>query len=523
MTTLSIKTSDNESLTTELGNGDVLYVLGANGTGKSTLLFEWARSNPGSKLIAGNRDITFSSAGVEISAAQAVQNEKNSTQFIRQTATRYKRRTHNNDNWLNALIFLLKSKGDYLYRRYQKADIADRPDEKKQALENQPEDLINNAFRVANLPLILEWNEKSQLIATKQGVSEPFGHNEMSDGERSALILTASAILADKNGTILIDEPERHLHRSISAPLLAYLKEIRKDLKWVISTHDLTLPADDPDAKILALYGYDGATWTADLLDNDGTLDPAISAAIYGARQKVLFIEGNRSTSLDLPLYNLLFPEVTIIPVGTCKDVLQAVKGLKNIETIHHMIPRGLIDSDNRADLEKLEQEGVFALKVYAIESLYFHPIVIQAVLKGAGTNLTLVTVTEKACSSINDGNIKKMAQDKAYREMKANVEKQVPTQSAFLDTDENWTIEIPNSSIRISEIETEIRSFVEDHNWKGLLKSVKIKDTAAPGKIAKSLGYKNVDSYQIAAKKSLRDKPDILTQLKKFASVSFD
>ncbi|MEP5378870.1 MAG: DUF4435 domain-containing protein, partial [Hyphomicrobiales bacterium] len=388
---------------------------------------------------------------------------------------------------------------------------------------NQPEDLINNAFRVANLPLILEWNEKSELIATKQGVSEPFGHNEMSDGERSALILTASAILADKNGTILIDEPERHLHRSISAPLLAYLKEIRKDLKWVISTHDLTLPADDPKAKILALYGYDGATWIADLLDNDGTLDPAISAAIYGARQKVLFIEGNRSTSLDLPLYSLLFPEVTIIPVGTCKDVQQAVKGLKNIETIHHMIPRGLVDSDNRADLEKLQQEGVFALKVYAIESLYFHPIVIEAVLKIAGTNLTLATVTEKACSCINDGAIKKLANDKAYREMKIGIDQQIPTYDAFLAIESKTTIEICDPVARRDEIESEIRSFVDSKNWEALLKSVKIKDTPAPGKIAQLLGYRSKDVYQQVALKALRAEPDLLSQLKQLVPVTFD
>ena len=42
-----------------------------------------------------------------------------------------------------------------------------------------------------------------------------YGAAELSDGERNALLISAE-ILTAKDGTLLIiDEPERHLHRSI--------------------------------------------------------------------------------------------------------------------------------------------------------------------------------------------------------------------------------------------------------------------------------------------------------------------
>ena len=63
--------------------------------------------------------------------------------------------------------------------------------------------------------------------------------NQMSDGEKSALIL-ASEILTAQPGTIyLLDEPERHMHRSISASLITSATGERPDCFFVLLTHDL--------------------------------------------------------------------------------------------------------------------------------------------------------------------------------------------------------------------------------------------------------------------------------------------
>ena len=46
---------------------------------------------------------------------------------------------------------------------------------------------------------------------------------QMSDGERAAAIIAATVLVADPGTLFLIDEPERHLHRSIIEPFLSAL------------------------------------------------------------------------------------------------------------------------------------------------------------------------------------------------------------------------------------------------------------------------------------------------------------
>ena len=522
MSTFTVATSSDNSLSIDLECGDVLFVLGANGTGKSTLLYNWVRGGNKIQLIAGNRDISFAQAGVSLSAADSITHEESARNHSRVAKSRFGRAYHNNDRWLSTLLFRIKARGEYLNNEYRKADICGRVGDKEEANRLMPVNLLNHAFATANLPISLDWNDKSELIVTKTGVTGQYGFNEMSDGERSAFILTASTILAEQNSTLLIDEPERHLHRSISCPLLSCLQELRRDLTWVIATHDLTIPADYQNSKILALYDYDGATWEADLIENDGVTDPTIAAAIHGARQRVLFVEGDRDNSLDLPLYSLLFPNITIVPAGSCNDVRQAVKSLKNITKMHHMKPYGLVDSDNRPDLERLRGEGVYPLGVYAIESIYYHPMVIGPMLELAGTDLNLAAVTEEACSTINDGIILKLAKDKAYKGMRSSIDGQIPSFDIFCDSTECQTIEVFNPAEKIGEIKIELGNLVAEKNWEALLVSVKIKASPAPKTIATLLGYLNAGAYEKAARKLLKTRPEILSEMKTLAPVEF-
>lgn len=63
--------------------------------------------------------------------------------------------------------------------------------------------------------------------------------DQMSDGERAAFFLAGAIITQDVDSTILIDEPERHLHPSISGPLVQAAIRTRTDLAFAFSTHDL--------------------------------------------------------------------------------------------------------------------------------------------------------------------------------------------------------------------------------------------------------------------------------------------
>jgi len=84
--------------------------------------------------------------------------------------------------------------------------------------------------------------------------------------------------IAKEGSVFFIDEPERHLHRSIISPLLSSLFQRRPDCVFVIATHDINLPMDNPKSNVLAVRGckWNGSqisAWDTDLISTDHDID----------------------------------------------------------------------------------------------------------------------------------------------------------------------------------------------------------------------------------------------------------
>ena len=75
-----------------------------------------------------------------------------------------------------------------------------------------------------------------------------------------------------------------------------------------------------------------------------------------------------------MPIYNALFPDISVAASGTSTDVQRAVEGMRGSQGLHHVEAYGLIDSDGRCHeaVHALSERGVFALDVYSVESLYY-------------------------------------------------------------------------------------------------------------------------------------------------------
>ena len=194
---------------------------------------------------------------------------------------------------------------------------------------------------------------------------------------------------------MLIDEPERHLHRAVIEPFLTGLFQQRNDCTLIISTHEIALPVSNPSASILIVRsckwnGDVASAWDVNLLEPNTELPEDLKRAILGSRKRILFVEGDSSGSLDLPLYSSLFPGISILPKGGCANVLRAVSGLRGSEGIHHVEAFGLIDRDNRPEdeVKQLASEHVYALDVYAVEALYFCTDAIAAVAQHQAESL---------------------------------------------------------------------------------------------------------------------------------------
>ena len=176
-------------------------------------------------------------------------------------------------------------------------------------------------------------------MALKNG-GVPYSIAELSDGERNALLIAGDVLTAKPGTLLIIDEPERHLHRSIISPLLTLLFDKRRDCAFVIATHDIDLPLDSEGARVLLVRSavYQGSTvtsWEADLIDQGAPLDEDIKRDVIGSRRRILFVEG-KEESLDKPLYSLLFPMVSVVAKESAKGVEQAVVGLRAANTNLH-------------------------------------------------------------------------------------------------------------------------------------------------------------------------------------------
>ncbi|WP_144775396.1 DUF4435 domain-containing protein [Marinobacter maritimus] len=199
-----------------------------------------------------------------------------------------------------------------------------------------------------------------------------YNSSEMSDGERVIFYLIGQCLAASKDGIIVIDEPELHLHKSVQAPLWDAIEKLRQDCLFVYLTHDVDFAAAKEAAKSVWLKSFDGQKWDWELINEDEDLPNELLIEVLGSRKPVVFVEGENG-SFDVSLYRELLSNFLVIPRGSCSQVIQSVKALKANAQIHHLDVFGLIDRDRRvqAEISKLEQDSIYVLEVAEVENLF--------------------------------------------------------------------------------------------------------------------------------------------------------
>lgn len=141
----------------------------------------------------------------------------------------------------------------------------------------------------------------------------------------------------------------------------------------MIATHDLMLPIDNPEARVLLVRSCTYAArnnitaWEADLLPPNSEIEEELKRDIVGARRRIIFVEGDEA-SLDKPIYSVIFPDVSIRAKGSAREVQQAVQGIRATESLHWVQPFGIIDNDGResAEVQALRSEHLRAAAVFS-------------------------------------------------------------------------------------------------------------------------------------------------------------
>ena len=445
----------DEPIQLTVNNGDQLFIVGANGSGKSSLMQRLTVDAGDKKIkwIAAHRQTWFDSGNIDFTPAARQEYNRDTPRYNALPEARWRdlRAIPN----LNAVLFDLVAKENTInesivhHVRNEDASQAYELSTKLPSLICQINELLNHG----GLTVTLEKNSNQNLLA-RHPQEEPFSIAEMSDAERSAVIIAAHVITAEPGTVFLIDEPERHLHRSIIQPFLSALFALRSgDCAFIIATHEMALPVASPKARVFMLRscqwsGSECIAWDAEILEPNSELPPELKLAILGSRKRILFVEGQPG-SLDFSLYKALFPTLSVNPMGSCEEVQKAVLGLRGSQKIHHMEAFGLIDRDNRADkdIEKLAEKGIFALKVYSVEALYYCSDAIDAVAHrqagslGINANELIESAKQQVIEELKD-------QQRAERMAARRCERQI--QELALSNIPNWKSIRANAAQRI-------------------------------------------------------------------------
>lgn len=515
---LEVKTQ-NDSIKIELEMGETLFVLGANGAGKSSLMQKlYIANQTSSRRISAHRQTWFDSGALSLSPAQKKNSQINIGNYDAAPDSRWK------DDYAaqrpNIALFDLIDSQNVRARA-----IAAAVDSSNNALANDlskkdaPLRTINELLRLSNIAVNITVEAGDQIMATRAG-SSPYSIAQLSDGERNALLI-ASAVLTAPAGTLmLIDEPERHLHRSIISPLLTNLFRQRSDCAFVVSTHDVELCTDNPDTKVLLLRGciYKGdaiESWDADYLSAQGELDDTIRKNIVGGRRKIIFVEGV-DQSLDRPLYSIIFPNVTVVPTASCRDVEHTVTGIRTAGKLHWVKAWGIVDNDHRttADIEKLKAIGIYALDYFSVESIYFHPEIQkkvalrQASVDGGDATSRIAQAITDAILAIRP-HVQRLGERIAEKELREIVMSRLPTRSA-ITVGTAFSIDLDVAEVVHQEVDR-LSKALDSGDFLTAIAHYPLRETPALNKIVSSLGFKSRSQYEGAVLKLLIDDADAL------------
>ncbi|WP_175729654.1 AAA family ATPase [Burkholderia ambifaria] len=207
------------------------------------------------------------------------------------------------------------------------------------------------------------------------GLAESYPASDMSDGERAIFYLIAQALVAADSSLLVIDEPELHVHPSIMSSLWDEIEAARKDCAFLFITHDLHFAADRAAEKYI-IRSYDPKpSWTVESVPEDTGFSEEVTTLILGSRRPILFVEG-AGTSLDLAIYRCCYPQWTVIPRGSCEQVVHAVVTMRANAQLTRVTCAGIVDADDYTadEIQYLNGLGVFPLPVSEVENLILLP-----------------------------------------------------------------------------------------------------------------------------------------------------
>ncbi|SQG56849.1 cobalt transporter ATP-binding subunit [Corynebacterium ulcerans] len=516
--------SEDSDLEIPLESGQVVTLVGPNGAGKSALI-SWLNNQifniPINRIVA-HRRIWLTSSGPELTPSMRERYLDILSHHDRNPTSRISGEYE--EQRVSGVLYDLIARENSRNSRFVRCIESNEPTDD---IEPSLLTTISDIMITAGFDMRFEISNNMGLNVVHKSATYPI--SAMSDGEKAALLLAAEMLLAPIGSIQLLDEPERHLHRSFSPKLISGLIKARPDCGFVISTHDLDLVEclNHIDNSIYLVKNVDWSSeerptrWKIQKLPARKPINESARRAVFGGRQEILFVEGS-SESLDLALLSTLFPEYSVTPAGSSDNVQKAVSGLRSTQELHWVSAKGIIDGDarGREEVSKLRKKHIWVLPVNEIESLYYHPRVVETQAHCQAKNLgddwqkLFQNAQEKALESLNEENVcKHLAATNSDKILRRSALAALPDKNALKDSNEK--IQLIFQSPYIDQLKI-LKNAIADKNLSEIVKKFSIRDSGFPTAVAKALHYNNKEDYQRAVNATVHRDKELACHLRK-------
>ncbi|MFI8462162.1 AAA family ATPase [Stutzerimonas stutzeri] len=502
-----------------------IFILGRNGTGKSALVnLISARIRENLIYMPGSRPSYFENESLSITPASRRQLIDNLRHWDASSETRWKSPTGTSKNE-KAIHDLQASETQYKIDAANQIKVEGTISDAIARLQsnNSPLDRVNALLAQGNLPIRMLIHQGELRAEQKDSI---YSYARMSDGERAALLFAAEVVAAPAGTIFLIDEPELHLHPAIVVPLLKALISERPDCGFVVCTHELDLPGSVEESSLFLVRGSTWQNgeieyWQIDALADPHEIPEWLRIDLIGSRRKILFIEGT-STSLDQPLYSLLFPTVSVRSRESCREVMRAVEGLRGVESLHRVEAFGLVDHDGMGGMRmaELEAKGIYPLPIYAVESLYYSEDVLkvlathQAILLGFTAEELLSNAKSAAIAALTQpGVVEHLASRIAERQMRDTLMLSLPTRESMIQggvSDINVSIASPYPQ----ELAL-INRMISDEDVNAVVARYPVRESGVLNALARGLHFNSRTNYERATLTRIGADEDLQLALK--------